>query len=154
MQIWQILLILVVLVVLGAAIGIRLMPVPVAAHVDPATVEPPASPNFALRRGDGAASLTAPLDQTAARLQTIIAGEGGVLLAGDLAEGHASYVFRSRLFGFPDVVSIRLSDASERARLPQGALTEIEVFSRALMGYSDLGVNSARVDRLLQALGS
>ena len=154
MQLWQILLILAVLAPIGAAIGIRLMPVPVTHHVDPATVTPPRSPNFVLRRGEGAASLTASVAATAMRLEQAIAAGGGQLLAGSLAEGHASYVFRSRLMGYPDVVSIRLTDASARERLPEGALTEIEIFSRSLLGYSDLGVNRARVDRLLGALGS
>ena len=154
MQMWHILLGLLVIAMIGAAIGIRLMPVPVTHHVDPATVEPPTSPNFVLRRGAGAASLTASLAQTAEQLDAVIGRAGGVLLAGDLAQGHASYVFRSRIFGFPDVLSIRLTDASVTERLAEGAITEIEVFSRALMGYGDLGVNRARLDRLLSQLGS
>ena len=151
---WHILLGLLGIAIIGAAIGIRLMPVPVTLHVDPATVAPPGSPNFVLRRGEGAASLTASVAETAAQLDAVIARAGGVRLAGDLAQGHASYVFRSRIFGFPDVLSIRLSDAGATERLAEGAITEIEVFSRALLGYSDMGVNRARLDRLLSQLGS
>ena len=155
MHIWQIIVLLLALGTAGAALGIRLMPVSVARHhLDPAIVTPPTSPNFVLRRGEGAASFTVALADTAAELQSVIAQEGGVLLAGDLGQGHASYVFRSRLFGFPDVLSIRLSDGSARERIAEGALTEIEIYSRALIGYSDLGVNRARVDRLLLALGT
>lgn len=139
--------------VIALAVGIRLMPVrPETHHVDPATITPPTSPNFALRRGEGAASLAASLEETADRLTDVLTAAGGQPLAGDLAAGHASFVFRSRLMGFPDVVSIRLRDASARERLPEGALTEIDIYSRALLGYSDLGVNRARVDALLTAL--
>ena len=151
---WQIILVLLLVVVAGAAVGIRLMPVPVTLHVDPATVDPPASPNFVLRRGEGAASLTASVAQTAAQLHVVILQDGGVLLAGDLAQGHASYVFRSRVFGFPDVLSVRLRDAGATERLAEGAITEIDVLSRAVLGYSDMGVNRARLDRLLSQLGS
>lgn len=154
MQMWQMILLLLAVAFIGGAIGIRLLPVSILQHVDPASVEPPTSPNFVLRRGDGAASLTAPLDQTADELAAVIAREGGVLLAGDLQQGHATYVFRSRIMGFPDVVSIRLSDLGARERIAEGAVTEIEIFGRALLGYSDFGVNRARVDRLLSALGT
>lgn len=136
-----------------AAIVIRLIPVDAEAqHLDPATVSPPDTPNFSLRRGEGAASVAVDLATTASRLHDIMTGAGGQLLAGDLGQGHASYLFRSRLMGYPDVVSIRLTDASTRERLPEGALTEIEILSRSLMGYSDMGVNRARVDRLLAQL--
>lgn len=153
MQIWQIVLGLAVMGSVGMAVGVRLYPIdPAANHVDPSSVSPPTSPNFILLRGEDAASLPVPMDRTATRLTDVVGREGGVLLAGDLAQGHASYVFRSTVFGFPDVLSVRLSDASGRERLPEGSLTEIEIFSRALMGHSDLGVNRARVDRLLAAL--
>ena len=153
MQFWQILLGLVVVALIAVAIGVRLMPVdPSVHHIDPARIEPPTSPNFVLRRGDGAASVTATLAETAAQLNEAIIAEGGTVLSGDLASGHASYVFRSRIFGFPDVLSVRLTDVSSRERIAEGELTEIELYSRALLGYSDMGVNRARVDRILTAL--
>ncbi len=137
------------------AVAVRLVPVRVEVHhVDPATVTPPSSPNFVLLRGEEAASHPADVAETARRLDAAIVGAGGTRLAGDLAQGHASYVFRTRIMGFPDVVSIRLLDASARERLPDGALTEIEIFSRSLIGYGDMGVNRARVLRLLSNLGS
>lgn len=136
-----------------AAVIIRLLPVDAAAqHVDPATVTPADRPNFVLLRGEDVANLPANPEDTAARMLQAITAEGGQPLAGELSAGHASFVFRSRLMGYPDVMSVRLTDASTRERLPEGALTEIAIYSRALMGYSDLGVNRARVDRLLSAL--
>jgi uncharacterized protein (DUF1499 family) len=50
-----------------------------------------------------------------------------------------TYVVRSRIMGFPDAVSIRL--------VPLADGTRVEVFSRSRYGYSDMGVNAARVAR-------
>ena len=46
--------------------------------------------------------------------------------------------------GFPDAISIRL--------MPEGAGTKLEIFSRSRYGYSDLGVNAARVAAWIAAL--
>lgn len=47
-------------------------------------------------------------------------------------------VQRSRLFGFPDLISIRIFDAGEGRSIPA-------IYSRAKYGRSDFGVNRARV---------
>jgi uncharacterized protein (DUF1499 family) len=59
-------------------------------------------------------------------------------LAGGPDELWVTYVQRSRVFGFPDYVSVRVFD------LPEGGAT-IAIYSRARFGTSDLGVNFARV---------
>jgi uncharacterized protein (DUF1499 family) len=47
-------------------------------------------------------------------------------------------VQRSRLFGFPDLISIQVFDAGEGRSVPA-------IYSRAKYGRSDFGVNRARV---------
>jgi uncharacterized protein (DUF1499 family) len=124
-------------------------------HVDPATAPRPGTPNaYLLRDIDGdapAAMLAAPPEAVAAALDRVAATAPRVTrLAGSAAGGHVTYVQRSRIMGYPDAMSIRLS--------PVGDGTRIEIFSRSRFGYSDAGVNAARVARwmarLEDALGS
>ena len=63
------------------------------------------------------------------------------VLAGAVGEGMVTYVTRSAVFGFPDYTTLRQDG---------GRLT---VFARSRFGKSDLGVNAARVDGWLMALG-
>jgi hypothetical protein len=134
----------VVLAVLGGAIYFRLVPMPPEVwHVDPGTVDPPATPNYALRSGADAPVIPRPPEAVAARLDAVARSDGATRIAGDLAEGHATYVVRSRIMGFPDAVSIRLE--------PAGEGTRVDIFSRSRFGQSDLGVNEARVDRWIAA---
>lgn len=142
---------IVILLILGAglvaaaAITIRLWPIDAAAqHVDPAQATPPSTPNFVLLTGDQAPAFPILQAELAATLARALIDEGGQRIAGDLAQGHATYLFRSRLFGFPDLVSITLT--------PEGPGTRVQIFSRSLMGHGDMGVNRARVDRLTRAL--
>jgi hypothetical protein len=132
------------LAVLGAAVYFRLAPMPPERwHVDPAAVERPAASNYELRTGDAAPRIPLPPDEVAARLDAVARGEGAASIAGDLAEGHATYVVRSRIMGFPDAVSIRLH--------AEGEGTRVDIFSRSRFGESDLGVNAARVARWIDA---
>ena len=64
--------------------------------------------------------------------------EGAELLAGDPGE-HATWIARTALLAFPDYVSIRL--------IPEGDGTRIVALSRSRFGYSDRGVNRARLGR-------
>ncbi|TFL17934.1 DUF1499 domain-containing protein [Jannaschia formosa] len=81
----------------------------------------------------------------AADLDAIAMAEPGVeRLAGSPEEGHVTYVQRSRLVGFPDAVSVRIS--------PEGGGARVSVWSRSRYGHSDMGVNRARVERWLAAL--
>lgn len=65
------------------------------------------------------------------------------VLAGTLDDGQITYVTRSRGFGFPDYTTLSLSDGGQ----------VIEIRSRLRFGKSDLGVNRARIERWLEALG-
>ncbi|MBL8789278.1 MAG: DUF1499 domain-containing protein [Rhizobiales bacterium] len=55
------------------------------------------------------------------------------------------YVQRSRLMGFPDTINVKFVD------LP-GGRSSILIYSRSQLGRSDLGVNRARIERLLEKL--
>ena len=150
MRIALILLILVALLALALVLYIRLAPMTAERwHLDPATAARPATPNaHILRDDDGDAPapiLPAPPDAVAQALETVAGQEPRVTrLAGSAAEGHVTYVQRSRLIGYPDAISIRLT--------AEGDGTRVELFSRSRFGYSDGGVNAARVSRWMGAL--
>ena len=54
-------------------------------------------------------------------------------------------VQRSRVFRFPDLVSVRFIDVPTEK-------TTLAIYSRSVYGYSDMGVNSKRIQRLLTQL--
>lgn len=61
------------------------------------------------------------------------------------AQLEASFVARSRIFGFPDVILLRVT--------PQGeAASDLTLHSSSLYGYSDLGVNRRRLEHWLVRL--
>lgn len=145
----RVILFLVPAIVIAAAVGLgvymRLVALdPGTWHVEPASARAPRTPNFVLLTGADAVRLAAPLSEAAAIIDARARADGAALLAGDPGEGFVTYVARSRVFGFPDAVSLRLSD--------EGVATRVEVFSRSVYGRSDLGANRARVDRWLAPL--
>ena len=66
-------------------------------------------------------------------------------LAGDPADGWATYVQRSLIIGWPDYVSVRAVDLGD-------GRSALAIWSRSHFGYSDWGVNRARVAAWLAAL--
>ncbi len=62
----------------------------------------------------------------------------------DDATGQVELVQRSLIFRFPDYVTVEAVDAGE-------GRASLNVYSRAVVGYSDLGVNEKRVRRWLEA---
>ena len=69
------------------------------------------------------------------------------LVHGDAGSGQAAFVARSRVFRFPDRITVAVfavPDAAERSVLA--------VWSRAVYGRRDFGVNRARVERWLGRL--
>jgi len=143
-------LVLVVLAAAGTA-WVRLAPSdPRRWHVDPMTVEKPAYPGHYLLRPEGgdAAGPVFDTDPQAlmAQLHDVATAEPRVLvLAGSVADGHVTYIARSRLMGFPDYVSVRAIPA-------EGGGARLAIFSRLRFGSDDMGVNRARVERWLDAL--
>jgi uncharacterized protein (DUF1499 family) len=135
---------LVLAIVLGAAAivaWVRLAPVDVARwHVDPVTAPDPATPNFA-RLAPG---VVTGADLMAKADAVMLAMPRTRRIAGSVAEGWATYETRSRLMGYPDYTSIRVIPA-------EGGET-LAAFARSRFGYSDLGVNAARLAALRAAL--
>jgi uncharacterized protein (DUF1499 family) len=124
-------------------------------HVDPSTVEPRGTPNeyFVAPRGTTSAPTDAdtPLYRESphallARFDAIARAQPRTsVVAGDLDSLIVTYVQRSRFIGFPDYVTVKA------VKLVGGA--GLIVYSRARYGRSDFGVNRARVEAWLGALG-
>ena len=93
-------------------------------------------------RAGGAVRIVRLGDSGLARLDAVIRDTPRTkVLAGTVAGGMISYVTRSRLWGFPDYTTV----------LQEGDM--IVIHSRLRFGASDLGVNAARIDGWLKALG-
>ena len=112
-------------------------------HVDPGDGPEPTGRNVFVLRGDTAPRLQGSPEEVAARLDAVARADGATPIAGDPGEGFVTYVARSRVFGFPDAISVRLH--------AEGEATRVDILSRSAMGESDLGVNEARVRRWLAA---
>lgn len=143
----------------GFAAYVRLAPVPDGQ--DPLAAQALASPNWALAASDGietAAEATHRLAVFAAPPDKVLDAVARVALAEDRTEQvgagesplRRDFVQRSALMGYPDLIS------AQAAPLPPGAdgapRTGLAIFSRSVYGYSDMGVNAARLDRWIAAL--
>ncbi len=141
---------LAVLAVVAAGLFVRFAPVsPARWHVDPLTVEIPNKDNHFILRpqgGDGRSPIFQADPATIARaLQDLIReSPRAALIAGSAEEGHFTVIERSRLVGFPDFVTVKIFETDGG--------TALAIFSRSQYGYSDMGVNKARVERWLQSL--
>jgi hypothetical protein len=65
-----------------------------------------------------------------------------VVLAGSPAEGRVTYVTRTKVIGFPDYTTVEQEGET------------LKIFARLRFGKKDFGVNKARVDGWLGALGA
>lgn len=111
-------------------------------HIDPATVTEVRERNEYL----GDLAVEGLREDVADALDGLLRGDefGAERLAGDLTEGWATYVVKTPLIGFPDYLSVRVSDAENGARAI--------IYSRSRFGDSDLGANKARVERIFSLL--
>jgi uncharacterized protein (DUF1499 family) len=82
-------------------------------------------------------------DRALARLESVVAAQEGARVV-DRRAGYLRAEFRSRLMGFVDDVEFLVDPSSG----------VIQVRSASRLGYSDLGVNRARVDALRAAYGA
>lgn len=138
------------LAVLGLAY-IRLAPDDVAQwHVDPQTVKRGEKPNqFLMRDGDGDAGspvFVVDANELARTFHEYALSRPRVTrLAGEPEQLWMTYIQRSKWFGFPDYISVRIVpvDAGRSA---------LAVYSRARYGGSDLGVNQARIAKWVEGL--
>jgi uncharacterized protein (DUF1499 family) len=70
-----------------------------------------------------------------------------VLVHGDAGGGQAEFVARSRIFRFPDRITVAVFPAAAA-----GERSALAIWSRAVYGRRDFGVNRARVERWLRLL--
>lgn len=143
---------LAVLAVLGAGLMlyIRLAPSdPARWHVDPFEAPRPEGNGWLVRPEGGNAApgaVAGSPQEVLARLDAIArAWPRTRVLAGSVAAGRITYVTRSRLMGFPDYTSV--------AARPGPGGTALAIYARQRFGARDLGVNRARVEAWLAALG-
>ncbi len=146
------------LLVAALAVGVFMRIVaddPAVWHVDPATAQRTGYPNDYLVAPQGA---TAAAPDRLAQVHTLsprdllqrfdAVAENAPRtrrIAGSPEEGLVTYVQRSRVFGFPDYISVRAVE------VPGGAA--LIVWSRARFGFGDFGVNRARVEDWLRQIG-
>lgn len=137
---------------LVVSVFIRLAPMhPDQWHVDPSSATPPNSPNYALLIGENAPVVSGSVQDLSARVAQIAQDNGWQVIGGDAQAGFVTYVTRSRVFGFPDAISIKLSAAQSEGDAER---SRIEIFSRSRFGYDDLGANEEHVAKLLRPLTS
>jgi uncharacterized protein (DUF1499 family) len=140
---------------IAVAIIMRLVPDdPADWHIDPATAERADAPNDYLVAPEGATAArpdrtaevhALPPGELLRRFDAVATGAPRTeRIAGTPDEGWITYVQRSRVFGFPDYVSVRALD------VPGGSA--LVVWSRSRFGYGDFGVNKDRVEGWLAAL--
>jgi len=132
------------LIVIGVLGFIRLAPTNVDKwHIDPVSAIDPGEAGALLVPGDVTSPL--PPEQLLARFDAIVLDQPrSTTLAGSVDDLHISYVVRSKWFGFPDYVTVRA--------LPTATGSTLAVLSRLRFGFSDAGVNRARLDGWLRAL--
>ncbi|MGG5823382.1 DUF1499 domain-containing protein [Falsiroseomonas sp. HW251] len=119
---------------------------PPAAPIDFATLRLPSSPNAHLAAPPGATAerhenvppLPVPPDAAWAVLRTLGNGMERVWTMAEWPEiRQAQWVARTRWMNFPDLINAQIVE------LPGGS--GLFLYSRSLIGYSDMGVNAARV---------
>lgn len=142
--------VLLLLIVISGLLYIRWAPIDGAAwHVDPLTVVKPDTPNAYLLRphgGDGPAPefsmnpnmLAFAVQEMAAELPRT------EFIYGSTGMRHMTFVARSRWLGLPDFITVKV--------LENGDGSALAIYSRAQYGFSDLGVNRARVLRWVDVL--
>lgn len=111
-------------------------------HVDPTVAETPSHPGFYRETQ----AFDMPADTLATNIASIIISTPRTtLLAGDLSKDYASFVTRSAFWGFADIASVKVTPLDD-------GRSELTIFSRLRHGYSDVGVNEARVKNWLGQL--
>jgi len=135
----------VVFIIVGFGAYVRLAPSdPARWNIDPVKVADPGKAGVYL--APGTVTFDAAPEVLMARLDGLMrAWPRTKVLAGVPADLQATYVVRSKLFGFPDYVTFRVLPTDT------GGST-LTALSRLRFGVGDVGVNRARLDRILAAL--
>ena len=87
-----------------------------------------------------------PVDRLRARWEAVAAAQPRVTLLAGVSDGRQfAYVQRSARFRFPDIVTVRFIAVSP-------SRSSLAVYSRAIYGRRDFGVNRARIEAWLAEL--
>ena len=113
-------------------------------HLDPAESDPPNGTGLRLIGPDAPRFHGTPDEVLAAFSEIALSEPRTNHLDGSVDEGMMTFVARSRVFGFPDLVTVKAT--------AEGDLSKLSVISRAKYGRSDSGVNAARLDRWLDEM--
>lgn len=135
-------LVAILLLVLGLALWIRLAPIdPARWHVDIAgeDYEPPPRAAAFCQPADARVSFAA--GDLAALDAIAMAWPRTRRLAGSVADGHVTWVTRTRLMAYPDFTTAQVRG------------DRLCVIARQGIGQEDWGVNTRRLEAWLQALG-
>ncbi len=123
---------------------IRLAPSdPLRWHVDPESAPDPGAGGIRIGPGE----ITSALEPGAllAAFDAAVRAEPRVeVLAGAPGTDHVTYILRSRVMGFPDYLTAKV--------LPHDTGSTLVVLSRLRFGSSDMGVNAARLRRILNRM--
>ncbi|PYC49436.1 DUF1499 domain-containing protein [Litorivita pollutaquae] len=127
--------VIVALIAIGFAVYVRLAPSDAARwHQMPEGAERQDFDGGCIRIGTTGPQGISLLDRI------IMSGPRTQVLAGSVEDGMVTYIIRSKLWGFPDYVTVRqLGDT-------------LQIYSRLRFGKSDMGVNKTRVDGWLSVL--
>lgn len=77
-------------------------------------------------------------------LSRIASDDGAQVVSWDLENGMATFVHRSRVWGFPDYISVKA--------VPEAGRTRVSAYSRLRFGRKDFGVNRSRLERWMRRL--
>ncbi|MBV1864713.1 MAG: DUF1499 domain-containing protein [Rhodobacteraceae bacterium] len=124
---------------------------PLVWHVDPLTVVEGGKPNQYLMLPNGKTSQSpvfkASTLELAGAFDRVAMGQPRVSrLAGSVEELWVTYVQRTALMRFPDYISVKVIGNT-------GGSATLAIYSRSRFGRSDFGVNRARVNMWIKALG-
>ncbi len=139
-----------VLAVVGLSAYVRLAPLPAeVVQADPEAAERTGKPNDHLIAPGGDresfVSDVAPEEMFEQLEAAFLAQPRTERVEADMDDGRLTLVQRSRLMGYPDVISVRVS--------PDGAGSRVSVWSQSIYGQSDMGVNRARLQLWLADAG-
>ena len=116
------------------------------------TLTPPSTPNYCLVKPDAALtkqSMPSKMyhmssEQLQKKLQQVIAATAHTHLYSK-PDDQSIYVTKSRFFGFPDVAYVQVMPANEHQ-------SQLMIYSHAVYGHSDFGVNCKKVKKWLDDL--
>ena len=127
---------------LAAMIWIRFSPIDMDQfHVDPADADEPAGNGFRLIGREAPRFPGHPDTVLQAFIDIALNEPRTRQVEGGIDEGMISFVSRTKIMGFPDIITVKATDELEE--------TKLSVISRARYGGSDWGVNRERLDRWL-----